>query len=232
VADPRAPLAILAVLGAVLVLTGLDGGTVARVSGSNDPGLGPNVALRIVAPDPGRSLVEVERRLAATVPSFAFSRGVRRWRAALERAGLDPERDLLAPFSVLVVSIERSCPPPALLACRPAIRAVGRLRGAPAADLQRNLRIATVAGLRAAGFQDLTVRSSGSGDRVAGRVTSGGELLARWRLFGGVLELASGGLALDSSASGAALAAPATAPGGATEVEIDTNPEALAALLG
>jgi hypothetical protein len=38
---------------------------------------------------------------------------------------------LLAPFSFLAISIERSCPPPAILACRPVVRIVGGLRGEP-----------------------------------------------------------------------------------------------------
>jgi hypothetical protein len=243
VADPRAPLAILAVLGAVLVFAGLGDGTRTSggTAGSGGASLPPNVAVRIVAPDPRRTVPPLTRRLArgAAAPGLASLRPladqaplVQRWGASLERAGLEPVRDLLAPFSVLVITIERSCPPPAVLACRPAIRVTGRLRGEPPADLKRNLRIATVAGLRAAGFRGLTARSSGSGGRVAGRVTSGGELLARWRLFGGVLEVASSGLTLDSPVSAAALAAPPTAPGGATQVEIDTNPKALAAILG
>ena len=227
----RASLAILATLGAVLVLAGLDGGAAAPGPGSNGPGLGPNVALRILAPDPARTLPQVRRRLAAAAPSLAVSPGVRRWRADLERARVDPDRDLLAPFSILVISLERSCPPPALLSCRAAIRVIGRLRGEPPTDLQRNLHIAIVAGLRAAGFRSLTVESSPVEDRLAGRVTSSGETLARWRLSRGVLEVATGGLVLHPSASAAIGTAP-RAQSMPTEVEIDTNPQTLAAILG
>jgi len=77
----------------------------------------------------------------------------------------DPAHGILAPFSFVVVSLERTCPPPAILACRPAIRFAGRLRDEPPPDL-----------------------------RLAGRVTSRGEVLAHWRVTEGVLEVVTGGL--------------------------------------
>jgi hypothetical protein len=238
---------MLVVLGGVLVLTGLRGGSAepapggagsalggagleSGAAGSTGSALGPTVGLRIVAPDPARTLPQVTEALAAAAPSLAFQRGMQRWRAALERVGVDPERDLLAPFSVLVISLERSCPPPALLACRPAIRVIGRLRGEPPADLDRNLQIAIVAGLRVAGFRALSLYSTTEGDRFGGRVTSSEETLARWRLSSDVLEVATGGLALDSAADAAATLPPP--PTGTSEVEIDTNPRTLAAILG
>jgi hypothetical protein len=90
---------------------------------------------------------------------------------AIRLSAPGPTHGLLAPFSFVVVSIERSCPPPAILACRPAIRFAGRLRGAPGAS------------------------SPGAGE-LAGRVRSRGEPLARWRLAEGVFELVTGALAL------------------------------------
>jgi hypothetical protein len=109
---------------------------------------------------------------------------------------VNPERDLLAPLTSLTVSLEPSCPPPAILACRPAIRLSGRLDAEPPPGYQRDLKAATVAGLRAVGFRDMTARTS---DRfpLAGRVTSRGEVLARWRLEGDALEVTTAGLPLD-----------------------------------
>ena len=119
-----------------------------------------------------------------------------RTRAAVARAGVNPERDLLAPLTSLTVSLEPSCPPPAVLACRPAVRVIGQLDGEPPPGYERDLETAIVAGLRAVGFRDITVRAS---DRfpLAGRVTSRGEVLARWRLEGDALEVTTAGLPLD-----------------------------------
>jgi hypothetical protein len=121
---------------------------------------------------------------------------VRRERAAIGRAGVDLESDLLSRLSFLVISLERSCPPPAIVACRPAIRVVGRLHARPDRDLERNLRTTVIAGLGAAGFRSVTARSSRRGDQLLGRAAARGETLARWRICGGVLQVATGGLGL------------------------------------
>lgn len=44
---------------------------------------------------------------------------------------LDPDIALRVSAAGLAISLERRCPPPAILACRPAIRLTGRLRAEP-----------------------------------------------------------------------------------------------------
>ena len=48
--------------------------------------------------------------------------------------GLDPGFALRVSVAGLAISLERRCPPPAILACRPAIRISGRLGAAPSPD--------------------------------------------------------------------------------------------------
>jgi hypothetical protein len=217
-------LAILAVFGVALAVAGPGGGTVAgggmALGGER---LDSDVAARVSAQDPARTLPALD--LSALEPGL--SPALRRGSAALAEAGIDPKRDLLAPFSFVVISLERSCPPPALLACRPAIRFAGRLRSEPPPDLQSDLEAALVAGLRAAGFRRLVVRGSQGGD-FAGRVSSGGEMLAKWRLVDDVLVVVTGGLALEPQAS----AAPARdASADSSEPVVEVNPSVLAMLV-
>ncbi len=226
-----APLSILAAFAAALALAGPGGGKAAPAGGDR---LDPNVALRISARDPARTLPRFALALGTAASHPALSRALHRGSAALTRAGVDPRRELLAPLSFVVISLERSCPPPAILACRPAIRFAGRLRGEPPPDAQRDLRAALVAGLRAAGFRRLVVRGPQGSGEVAGQVMSQGEALARWRLVDGVLEVVTGGLELQPAATAAAIgsdAAEATA-GSSPAAELEVNPTLLATLVG
>lgn len=106
--------------------------------------------------------------------------------AALERA--------LAPvLAKATTTVEPSCPPPALLACRPAIRLSGELSEPSSPQLQQQVAVAVAAALRREGFRGLEI---GVGpDR--GRAHSGAEILARWRTSGDRIEVATGGLELD-----------------------------------
>ena len=218
-------LAILAVFGVALAVAGAGGGTVAgggMALGSER--LDSDVAVRVSAQDPARTLPALD--LGASEPGL--SPALRRGSAALDQAGIDPRRDLLAPFSFVVITLERSCPPPALLACRPAIRFAGRLRSEPPPDLQSDLEAALVAGLRAAGFRRLVVRGSQGGNELAGAVRSEGEVLAEWRLVDDVLVVVTGGLALEPEAS----AAPARhASADSSEPVVEVNPSVLAMLV-
>jgi hypothetical protein len=195
----RASLAIIAALGVTLALVN-SGGRGARSAGAEpavtaaESGLEPEVALRAATADPARTLPRAVRELAIAAPSLDLPRDVRRWSASLRRSGIGSVRGLLGPVAWIAITVESSCPPPALLACRPAVRAVARLRGGAFAGVRRDVRIATLAGLRTAGFQRLTVRTATGGD--AGRVTSRGETLAAWRLTGRTLQVATGGLEL------------------------------------
>jgi hypothetical protein len=155
----------------------------------------PDVALRILGPEPSRVVSLLSGVDTARVPP-AVSSAVRRERAAIGRAGVDLESDLLSRLSFVVISLERSCPPPAILACRPAIRILGRLRDRPDRDLERNLRATVIAGLDAAGFRGVTARSSRRGDQLLGRAAARGETLARWCICDRGLEVATGGLGL------------------------------------
>jgi len=218
----RSSLTLLAALGAALALAGPGGGAPGEPGPSGDgvePGLDPNVALEIRAARPAQTLPGALRTLAAEAPSPAVARAIRAGLAAPSRAGLELER-LLAPFSAVALSVERACPPPALLACRPAVRFAGRLTGDVPPGLKRDLRAVVRAGLRAAGFQELHARKPGDDANVTGRISSRGETLARWRIQDRVVEIATGGLALQG-----ADAIPAQT------VSIETNPRTLAALL-
>lgn len=202
----RLAIVILALLALVIVVvasgagTGVDGkpATVrpGGDAGSSGGGLDPDVALRVSSSRPADVLEQLARRGAGASVPPELLRALGRETAAIGRAGVDLEGDLLARLSFVVVSVERRCPPPALLACRPAIRILGRLRERPAPDLERKLRRAVVAALGAAGFSGMSAESSGRGDRVRGRVSAGAETLARWRASDGIFELATGGLDL------------------------------------
>lgn len=229
----RASVAIIVVLGLVLAVIGSSEGPAvdgkssklrprSGAAASGATALDPNVALRILAREPTRMLPQLARRIRSVAPEV--TRALRRESAAIGRAGVDFRRDLLARLSVLSISLERSCPPPAILACRPAIRIFGRLRERPPADLQRKLRTTLIAALRAAGFRSMVAEGSHHGDQLSGRVTARGETLARWRLSGGVLEIATGGLHLKGAemAPGEDSLAPAS---------VETNPRVLETLL-
>jgi hypothetical protein len=155
-------LAILAALAMALALAGAGEEKATPAGGDR---LDPDVALRVSATDPARTLPQLER---------------------------EPGRKLLARLSFVAITPERSCPPPAILACRPAFRLVGRLRGEPEPGLQRDLAATAVAALRAAGYRRMVVGSAvRDGERV-GRVTSRGETLGRWRVAGEMLEITIG----------------------------------------
>jgi hypothetical protein len=193
----RVAIVILALLAVVIVVvasgagTGVDGKPAAVRPGG---GLDPDVALRVRSSRPAEIVEQLARREAGASIPPEILRALRRETAAIRRSGVDLEGDLLARLSFVVVSVERRCPPPALLACRPAIRILGRLRERPSPDLERKLRRAVVAALGAAGFSGMSAESSGRGDRIRGRVSAGAETLARWRASDGRFQLATGGL--------------------------------------
>lgn len=91
------------------------------------------------------------------------------------------------------VSLEPSCPPPALLACRTAVRLSGALTGPPSPRLQRRVGAAVRSALRQDGFRRLEVRVEGGG----GKIVSGAETLAQWRTARTEIEVVTTGLALD-----------------------------------
>jgi len=199
----RASLALIAALAVTLALVDSSG----RGAGpaglepsekAAETGLEPDVALRVATPDPARALPRVVHQLASAATALDLARRVRRWSASLRRSGIGSVRSLVAPFSWIVVTVERSCPPPALLACRPGLRVVARLRERADAGLRPDLRVAILAGLRTAGFQQLTVGTATG--RNMGRVTSRRETLAEWRLTGRMLQVATGGLTLAAPA--------------------------------
>jgi hypothetical protein len=228
----RSSLTLLAALGAALALAG-PGGMRESASGTGEPDLDPNVALEIRAAGPAVALPDALRRLAASTSSPTLARAIRSGLSAPSRAGLGLER-LLAPFSYVVLSIERSCPPPAVLACHPAVRFTGRLRGRTPPGLERELRAVLLAELGEAGFEALHARRSRDGAELAGRVGSRGETLARWRLDDRVLEVVTGGLAPRAGAAGVggSAALPETPAGSTPAVLIDVNASLLASLGG
>lgn len=99
----------------------------------------------------------------------------------------------LAPFLTAGRAFpETSCPPPALLACRPAARLRGELRRRPSPALDRRIAVAVRSVLRRHGFRRLDARLGKTG----GRIVADGETLARWRTVRARIEVAIGGLAL------------------------------------
>lgn len=230
----RSLLAILVVSALVLALVGssagpeVDGNSTKRRPGSGPAASGtaaldPDVALRILAPEPTRMMSQLARMETASVPPEVV-RVLRRESAVIGRAGVDLERDLLARLSFVVISLERTCPPPAILSCRPAIRIFGRLRERPDPELQGKLRTSLIAALRDAGFRGVAADSSPRGDQLRGRVTARGETLGRWHVSDGVLEIVTGGLSLSGGAA-------APREGSQPAVKVEMNPRTLETLL-
>jgi hypothetical protein len=227
----RSSLALLAALGAALVLAGPGGGApgaqLADPSGdATERGLDPNVALEIRAARPVQTLPGALRTLAAETPSSAVARVIRAGLAAPLRAGLKLER-LLARFSAVVLRVERSCPPPALLACRPGVRFMGRLQPGAPRPSSRKVEAVVIAELEGVGFEQLHAQRPPRGAGLAGRIGSRGETLARWRLQDRVLEVITGGLA--PGAGAAELKPPAGTP---PAVVINVNANVLSSLGG
>src|SRR5919106_171180 len=116
-ASVRSSLTLLAALGAALALAGVGDGA---DSDRPESDLDPNVAFEIRAARPAQTLPGALRGVAA------------------ERL---PSR-----FSYLILRIEPSCPPPAVLGCRPAVRVIAILRGPAAPFVQREVGAVLVAG--------------------------------------------------------------------------------------
>ena len=227
-ANVLAPLVILAGLGAALALAGPGGSVKAPGDGQLEPG----IAVRISAPDPKRTLAGTLYRGDSPLhPAIAAALG-RTW-SAIERDGVDPGRELLAPLSLLEISVEQSCPPPALLGCGPAVRLTGLLEAPPPPGFERAVGASLASALRATGARALVVRGAASGEG-SGRVTSHGETLVRWRRSGDLVEVVTAGLELrpedaqDTDPASAPVDRDATAT---PEVRIETDPVTLAALL-
>ena len=188
----RSSLTLLAALGAALALAGVGDGA---DSDRPESDLDPNVAFEIRAARPAQTLPGALRGVAAETESPELAHAIRTELATPASAGLELER-LLSRFSYLILRIEPSCPPPAVLGCRPAVRVIAILRGPAAPFVQREVGAVLVAGLRAAGFKALRVREHGNATDLTAQITSRGETLARWRTDDRVLEVATGGLAL------------------------------------
>jgi hypothetical protein len=222
---------MLAALAVALALAGADGEKAAPVGGDR---LDPDVALRVSAVDPGQTLPQLASELRSSPSHPELPAAVRRGFAALARVGADRERELLTRLSFVVITLERSCPPPAILACGPALRLVGRLRGEPAPGLQRDLGAGVVAALRGVGYRRMVVWSAvRDGERV-GRVTSRGGPLGRWRVAGGMLEVTVGaGLQPEGpTAETRAAAANDLRPAETPAPRVQSNPRTLAELFG
>jgi hypothetical protein len=211
----RSSLALLAALGAALVLAGAGDGA---GDDRSEPGLDPNVALEIRAARPAQTLPGALRTVASETDSPALARAIRTGLEVPADAGIEPERPL-SQFSYLILRIEPSCPPPAVLACRPGVRVIAVLREPATPPLQRELRTVFVAWLRAAGFEALRTPEDGDAGEKTGRITSRGETVAHWRIDGLVLEVATGGLALSGER-----------PKRIPPFQIETNPETITEL--
>jgi hypothetical protein len=213
----RSSLALLAALGAALVLAAVGDGA---GNDRHEPELDPNVALEMRAARPAQTLPGALRDLASETDSPELAQAIRTGLQTPASTGIELER-LLSRFSYLILRIEASCPPPAVLACRPAIRAIAVLRGPSTQRLEQDLQTVLLAGLRSAGFDALRVRETPGAADPSGRITSHGETVARWRTDGRVLEVATGGLTLEGER-------PARTP----SVRVKTNPKPITELFG
>lgn len=153
-----------------------------------------------------------------------------------EAAQAPPEPDLAANEALrltiaplLSVTIERSCPPPGILGCGPALRIAARPPDRAPRELSRGLAAIVPVALRAAGYRDLRLAPMRSG-KAGGRVISAHEVLARWRVEPGGFELVTDGLELGDRNAAALLAADGggSAAGG---LRIEVNEATLAEVL-
>lgn len=94
----------------------------------------------------------------------------------------------------IAFSLERGCPPPGLLACRPGVRVVASVPPAVPETVREAAIVATVRAVRAFGYRDLIKHEAPGAFR--GRISAHGEPLARWRQDGRFAEIAIGGLEL------------------------------------
>jgi hypothetical protein len=117
-------------------------------------------------------------------------------RAAARDAGAGLRAKLATSVRDMRVTVENSCPPPALLACRPGFRLSGELPEGVSARLRQDLALAVPAALRRLGYRRVEIRQRRQRNELVGRAVSGPETLARWRTRERVLELVTGGLRL------------------------------------
>jgi hypothetical protein len=223
----RLALRALAAVGAGLLVAGSGCGEKAEPEGARGAarsGLDPNVAVRISAADPAETLPIAEPRLEDELRSQGASQAARA--ARMLSRDLEPyvSPSLLEPLSFAVLSLERSCPPPAVLDCRPGIRFVGRFEGELPAGMGRTLRRVLGRSLRESGFGRLAFEATAGGES-GGRVITRGETVARWRVERDLLQIATGGLSLRPARE---VLAPAPA---GPSAELEADPHTLAALL-
>ena len=176
---------LVAAVGGVLVIT-LSGGGASGQGPEDTPDLEPGVAVRVSASPSEVSVPTMLKRLAAASGpgSAAVSRAISEVERGLGAQDLAFARRLLSRAAWISFSLERSCPPPALLGCHPTLRVCAKFDQAPGAPWSAGLPAVVRSTLRAAGLRRLAFR----GDSVH----SDEEVLARWRLDGDTLELTTG----------------------------------------
>jgi hypothetical protein len=187
VASGGATVAILAALGVALAASG-SGATSAGGDGapaSRAGELPPGVAAAVYT-DSAPRLAELTSALPDPLPALADS--------VASRAGAAGPR-LLQALGGVQIALVASCPPPALLGCRPALAATATFAPARTDAVDRSVAEVVEALLSAQGFRELQVhRGDAPG---AATVTAGGrEVVARWRIQASSLRLATGGLPL------------------------------------
>jgi hypothetical protein len=115
-------------------------------------------------------------------------------RATALAAAAELRADLASSLRAMRATVEPSCPPPAVIGCRPSVRLVGELRAAPSARLRRDLAGAVRAALRRLGFRRVHVHQRVRQGRLGGRAVARDETLARWRMRAGLLRLSTVGV--------------------------------------
>ena len=183
------------------------------------------VAVEDVGGDPGAAAIPLR------LETYEPERVVESLSGALEGGpALDRLAKLVEPLPAISVSVERACPPPALLACRPGLRVAARLGEARPRSISRRVGEIIRTGLRHAGFRDLRVQSSADG---SGLVRSGNESVdvAEWIVEGGTLKIAVGGLQLDAAALTAPPPRDRPADGARPRTRVRIDPPSLAALV-
>jgi hypothetical protein len=215
-----AGLAAIAVEGASRPRAEPPGELLVRVG---DPPL--TVAIEDVGADPGGAAIPLR------LETYEPERVVESLSGALEgEPALSGVAKLVETLHAISVSVERVCPPPGLLGCRPGLRVAARLGEASPRSISRRVGEIVCTGLRHVGFRDLRVRSSADG---SGLVRFGNESVdvAEWIVEGDTLRIAVGGLEIDAAALAAPPPLDRPADGARPRTRVRIDPRSLAALV-
>jgi len=210
---PRSRLPLLLAIATVLAAGALaGGGSGAPAAAGQQSPLAPDAPLAVAAGEPALALSGFYSALALLQPAVGED--------AMEIASEAEQRAAVELGSFLdgvegaAIALVAACPPPGNLSCNPGLRALLELDpDANGRRLTRELAALLPAGLRAAGFSDLTVDVDAGAEGSRIRVTSAEETLGLARITADSARVALGGVplpepsrpALDPAAEGLAV---------------------------